>query len=259
MKSFMKWCGGKQRLVSQLLSHVPETYGTYFEPFIGAGSLYLALKPSKAYIGDLNEELIETYKGIQRDPQKVVDLLKSYPNDKEAFLKIRDASYSSSEERAARMLYVNRAGFNGLYRVNKKGKCNVAYGKRKSLDYNFENILEVGDFLKNGTDTKILHGDYKQFLPLVSSGDFIYLDPPYYGTFASYTSTPFTNEDLQHLSDFVDQCVAKGAKVLISNSNAPKVLETFQKYTIVPVKLKWVVGGKNQSPKEDNEILIRTW
>ena len=122
MKSFMKWCGGKQRLVSQLLSHVPETYGTYFEPFIGAGSLYLALKPSKAYIGDLNEELIETYKGIQRDPQKVVDLLKSYPNDKEAFLKIRDASYSSSEERAARMLYVNRAGFNGLYRVNKKGK-----------------------------------------------------------------------------------------------------------------------------------------
>jgi len=260
VKPFLKWAGSKQRLVAELQKNVPATFNVYYEPFIGAGSLFLALQPKKAVIGDLNEELVETYKGIQNNPQGIIDLLKTYPNNKEDFYKIRDGATSSQEERAARMLYINKCGFNGLYRVNKKGKCNVAFGKRANPSFDFENILEVGDFLKNQTDTKILHGDYKSILPMVQPGDFIYLDPPYYGTFAGYTSVMFTNEDLQLLADFVDLCVEKGAKVLISNSNHEEVKKAFSKYSTQEIDLAWIIGGKEQRrKKQGTELLIKTW
>jgi DNA adenine methylase Dam len=260
MKSFLKWAGGKQRLIPELLSHVPESYNVYFEPFLGAGSLYFALRPKKAVIGDLNLELLETYKGVQNNPQEVIDLLKTYPNTKEDFCKIRDSSPTSQTERAARMVYINKCGFNGLYRVNKNGKCNVAWGKRVKVGYEFENILEVGTFLQSQTNTQILGGDYKNILSLVGPEDFIYLDPPYYGTFAGYTSVMFTNEDLQKLADFVDACVAKGAKVLISNSNHEEVKKAFAKYTIKEIALPWVISGKSKGiKKHTTEVLIKTW
>lgn len=260
MKPFLKWAGGKQRLVKELLQNVPESYGTYFEPFIGAGSLFLALRPKSAVIGDMNIELVATYAGIQRDPEKVIDYLKTYKNTKDDYCKIRDSFPSSFEEQAARMIYINKCGFNGLYRVNKNGKCNVAYGKRVNPNYDFENIREVGHFLKNETKPILMSGDYKKILPFVGSGDFIYLDPPYYKTFAGYTSVMFTDADLYVLADFVDQCVAKGAKVLISNTNHEEVKKAFSKYTIKEIDLAWIIGGKEKRrKKEGTELLIKTW
>ena len=260
MKPFLKWVGGKQRLLPELQKYIPETYNTYFEPFVGAGALFFHLKPQKAYVSDLNQNLVDTYLGIKNDPEKVIEIINTYPNEPEAFCKIRDSSPVTQEERAAWMLYVNKCGFNGLYRVNKNGKCNVAFGKRKRPTYDFDNLREVSKFLQNSPGIDISQGNYKKILPLVKSGDFVYLDPPYYGTFTGYTAETFKDSDLQDLVAFVDDLVAKGAKVLVSNSNHEHVREAFQHYQIIQVHLTWVVSGKSKGIKKgDTELLIKTW
>lgn len=259
LKSPIKWVGGKQKLVKLLLQHVPENYNTYFEPFFGGGSLFFALNPKKAYVCDLNKDLIYMYHGLSNEPEKVAELLLAMPNTEEDYYRIRDTKPFLAEEVAARFLYLNHAGYNGLYRVNKSGKFNVAYGKRKKLSYDTSKFREIGERFN---DIKCVPhvADYKTATLQVRENDFVYLDPPYYGTFNAYTSQFFGEEDLNELAACVDFMVASGAKVLISNSNHEVVREVFSKYTIIPVDVAWTVGQKGSTrAKKDNELLIKTW
>jgi DNA adenine methylase len=259
MKPLVKWTGGKRKLSKLLLSHVPSTYGCYHEPFLGGGAFLFALQPARARVGDLNADLINLYREVKRDAHGIISLLKTYENTPEFYYKVRAQEPTDPQERAVRFLYLSRAGFNGLYRVNRAGKFNVAYGKYKSLQFDFENILEVSAWL-NQADIDLNVGDYQATLSAVAPGDFVYMDPPYHGTFTGYTAEQFDSGKLQAFAEFVHGLVAKDVKVLISNANHPDVWEAFKKYQIIPVDVSWTISQKGSSrAKKENEILIKTY
>lgn len=259
LKSPFKWVGGKTKLLPLLTEQFPKTYNGYFEPFLGGGSVLLNFRPKNAIVGDLNQDLIQTYLGIKESPQAVISLLSTYSNDEAFYYEIRNKIPEGFIETAARFLYLNHAGFNGLYRVNKNGKFNVSYGKRKKLSWSSEKILAVSQYL-NESNVELLVGSYKDTLKKVSEGDFVYLDPPYFETFTGYTSETFGNQALLDLTQEVERLVSVGAKVLVSNANNEIVKKAFEKYTIIPVSIAWTVGQKGISrAKKENEILIKTW
>lgn len=259
MKPCVKWVGGKRKLVPLLKTLIPKKYGTYHEPFIGGAALLFAVRPTRACVSDLNSDLVNLYRVIRSEPQKVIDLLNTYPNDEKFFYTLRANVPSDSIEKVARFLYLNRACFNGLYRVNRKGEFNVPFGKYKTLQFDFDNMMEVSSYLKHN-EVSLMVSDYKQALKNTVRGDFVYMDPPYHGTFTGYTAEQFGKERLEELTEHVHRAVKRGVKVLISNANHEDVREAFKKYHIIPVDVAWTVGQKGESrAKKDNEIVIKTW
>ena len=176
----LKWAGGKTQLLDELLSRAPKTYGKYIESFFGGGALFFALKPQNAVIADSNPELINMYRQIANNVDEVIDRLKKYHNTQEEFYAVRQQNWMtlSPAEAAARMIYLNRTCFNGLYRVNRQGQFNVPYGKYKNPKIcDEENLRQVSKALQG---VEILCGDYLLVLEhYASAGDFIFLDPPY--------------------------------------------------------------------------------
>lgn len=255
----IKWTGGKRKLVPAIKALMPEKYGTYHEPFIGGGALLLAIQPSVACVGDMNADLISLYRELRFDAQSVIDLLSTYPNDEAFYYQVRTSEPTTPRERAARFLYLARAGFNGLYRVNSKGKFNVAYGKYKSLNFDFDNIIGVGSYLKHNTVSLAVQ-DYKQALLNTAPGDFVYMDPPYHGTFTGYTAEQFGTEKLEELAEHVHKAAHRGVKILVSNANHEDVRAAFKKYTIIPVDVAWTISRVGDSrKKQENEVFIKTW
>src|SRR4030067_1218215 len=180
IKPFLKWAGGKTQLISKLSKYVPLDYNKYIEPFVGGGAFFFHLNPEKAIISDSNEELIITSTSVRDNAEELIQILEGYKNDKSFFYQIRalNPQNLSEIERAARLIYLNKACFNGLYRVNKQGQFNVPYGERNREFLNRELLLDSSKFLQT---TKILHADYLETLnKFAEKGDFIFLDPPYY-------------------------------------------------------------------------------
>jgi len=179
-KPFLKWAGGKTQLIPDLSKLLPATYNKYIEPFVGAGAILFHLEPNVSLISDLNNELIVTYEAIKNDVERVIDALLTYNTDEQTYYRIRSIIPESLDlyERAARLIYLNKACYNGLYRVNKKGEFNVPYGKREKIQYNVENLKKASSLLKK---TLILQGDYLTILKrYAKTKDLIFLDPPYY-------------------------------------------------------------------------------
>lgn len=254
-----KWVGGKRKLLSLLKEHMPKEYGSYHEPFLGGGALLFSIQPANAFVSDINDDLISMYNEIKNNAQNVVSLLSTYPNEEKFYYEIRECEPITSLERAARFLYLSRAGFNGLYRVNSKGKFNVSYGKYKSLNFDTNNLLAVGEYLRNN-NISIISQDYRKALSQTKENDFVYMDPPYHGTFTGYTKDQFNNSRLKELSEAVKEHSNRGVKILLSNSNHPEVREAFSQYQIIPVNIAWTVGKTGNSRKRDeNEVLIKTW
>ncbi|MBM3437077.1 MAG: Dam family site-specific DNA-(adenine-N6)-methyltransferase [Bacteroidetes bacterium] len=159
IKPFLKWAGGKTQLIPELSKYIPTFYNNYLEPFIGGGAFFFYLNPEKAIISDSNEELITTYKAVRDNVEEIIAILDRFENEETFFYKIRALKPSklSDTERAARLIYLNKTCFNGLYRVNKKGEFNVPYGKRNGEFFNREQLRDSSEFLQNA---KILHSDY---------------------------------------------------------------------------------------------------
>ncbi len=226
-KPFLKWAGGKRQLLAHLRSRVPE-HGTYHEPFIGGGALFVDTAPNEAILADFNNRLVRTYTAIRDNPEAVIDLLSTYPNEKRFFLSMRsrEIDIESDEEVAAWMIYLNRTGFNGLYRVNQKNGFNVPFGRYKNPTIcNAENLRACSKRLE-GVD--ILHSDFRTVEDRVKPGDFVYFDPPYVpasntASFTAYTKKGFNLEDQAELRDLARRLKEKGVSVLLSNSSVPEV------------------------------------
>ena len=206
-KPFLKWAGGKTQLISSLLQFIPIEFSKYIEPFIGGGALFFALSHQQSIISDANEELVITYRAVRDNVESVIELLDNHKNEQNYFYEIRskETSELSNIERAARLVYLNKTCFNGLYRVNKKGKFNVPYNKRDGTNfYNKETLIEASKALNN---TKIYYSDYKEILAnFAEKDDFIFLDPPYqpigkYSDFKRYTEEFFYEQDQIELSE----------------------------------------------------------
>lgn len=247
-KPFLKWAGGKKQLILSLLKYKPNKFHKYIEPFIGGGALYFSLNHPKSIISDSNEDLIIAYKEVKDNVHEIINLLEKYENTESFFYKIRalNTSKLSKTARAARLIYLNKTCFNGLFRVNKKGEFNVPYGKNNSPFLNKENLIGASAYLQN---TEIYCADYKEILTTYAEkNDFIFLDPPYqpigkHSDFKRYTKEFFYENDQIELSNIFNQLVKRGCKVLLTNSNHPLVLELYKDYPIQTIETKRLISS----------------
>lgn len=260
IKPFLKWAGGKTQLIPELAKLIPLQYNKYIEPFIGGGAFFFFLNPEKSIISDSNAELITTYKAVRDNVEAVIKLLSKYKNEETFFYKIRslDTAKLTDIERAARLIYLNKTCFNGLYRVNKKGEFNVPFGKRDNNFLNKETLRDASEFLQN---TKILNSDYlKTLQKYAKPGDFIFLDPPYYpvgkfSDFKRYTKEFFYHEDQVKLRDEFDRLVKLGCHVLLTNSDHPTILELYKNYEIRIIETKRLISS-NPETRVGKDIIV---
>ena len=238
-KPFVKWVGGKRQLIAQfrekhflLPSQFNQTTNTYYEPFVGGGAVFFEVLPERAVLSDMNAELVITYNAIKNDVEKLMLSLKEHIHSKDYFLELRakDIRKLKDIEAASRFIYLNRTGFNGLYRVNKSGQFNVPFGSYKNPVICDENNLRaVSKVLKN---VSILHQDYKHVLKTAQPGDFIYFDPPYFpvsktASFTSYTAGSFLEKEQIELRDAFVELHKRGCFVMLSNSDTPFINELY--------------------------------
>lgn len=231
MTSFLKWAGGKTRFAHALRSMAPEFVGTYREPFMGSAAVFFELAPEDAVLSDLNEDLVVCFQEIQRDPFAVMDLLDGMPNTRKYYEDIRrtDRNSLNATERAALVIYLNKTGFRGLWRVNKSGEFNVPYGAYARPYYNRDTVLEASKALQAA---KVRCWRYGRALKLAKSGDWVYLDPPYvptgaWGDFTRYTPDRFPLSEHEKLAEAVRDLDRRGVHFLLTNSDTPLVRDLY--------------------------------
>ena len=261
-KPILKWAGGKTQLLNSIMPKVPESYGKYIEPFVGGGALFFALNPEQAVIADSNPELINMYREVADHVDEVIGYLSQYKNTKEDFYAARELDWIglSKAQAAARMLYLNKTCFNGLYRVNKNGQFNVPYGKYKSPNYCDKDALyAASEILKQAV---IVCGNYVSVLrDYAREGDFIFLDPPYlpiseYADFKRYTKEQFYEEDHVELAKEVRRLQELGCHVVLTNSNHPLVHELYAPYKIEVVQTKRYISCNGSKRKGDRKSVV---
>lgn len=272
LQPFTKWTGGKRKLLPVIKSLMPESYNRYFEPFIGGGALFFDLAPEDAVINDFNSELINCYQQIKSNPVELLALLTDHKanNSKDYYLDLRSVDRDSriiemtNVEKAARIMYMLRVNFNGLYRVNSKNQFNVPYGRYKNPKIvDTDLILSISQYL-NHNNVRILNGDFEKAIVDVDAGDFVYFDPPYIplsetSSFTSYTHEGFSYEDQVRLRSTFKRLDEKGAYVMLSNSSSPLVEELYKEFNIHYVSATRTNGAKSSSRGKINEIIVTNY
>jgi len=261
-KPFLKWVGGKRQLLPELLARVPLGFDTYFEPFLGGGALFFALLPKKAVLSDSNARLVRTYRAIRDDVDDVIAELSTYPHDRVFFEELRrvDVDALDDIQVAAWMIYLNRTGFNGLYRVNKSGGFNVPFGRYKNPTIcNPDRLLAASEALQSA---EILHASFAESYKFAKPGDFVYFDPPYVplsetSSFTSYTKDGFGIEEQIKLRDTALNLKARGVDVLLSNSSAGAVFDLYETFEIEEVYASRAINSKASARGKVAEVLIR--
>jgi len=261
-KPFVKWVGGKQAIASSLVEYFPKYFGTYYEPFIGGGSVFLTLLPNRAVICDQNEWLVDTYLAIRDDWECVAAILDKLPNNKEDYLSIRSMSHSHLDlfTRAAHFIYLNKTCFRGLFRVNKKGEFNVPYGNYNRRYFDPENLEAVSAALQ---EVKIRSGDFEFGLDGIKKGDFVYLDPPYhklggYSDFNRYTKEKFYEADQTRLSNLCRELDSKGIRWALSNSDTDLIRDLYAGFQFNLIENRREINLNSQS-RSITELLVTNY
>jgi DNA adenine methylase len=233
-RPFLKWVGGKRRLLVDLEPHIPKALGTYHEPFVGGGALFFRLAHRPSVLSDTNERLIRTYLGVRDEVEHVIDRLRRYPHDKDFFLRMRARPIDRAKthaEVAAWMIYLNKTGYNGLYRVNSKNLFNVPFGDYARPTICDAPLLRACSRALAGVELRV--DSFERVLSRAKRGDFVYFDPPYVplsasSSFTSYTSRGFDMREQVALRDVAATLRDRGVSVLLSNSAAPAVRELYR-------------------------------
>ncbi len=273
-KPFVKWVGGKRQLLRQFRElglYPPEDFNpitnTYHEPFVGGGAVFFDLLPKNAELSDLNNELVTTYNVIKNNVDELIKSLQKHIYDKEYYLEVRANKVEdlSDIEIASRFIFLNRTGFNGLYRVNKSGQFNVPFGRYNNpVICDEDNLRRVSDALQ---DVTITHQDYKNVLKTAKIGDFIYLDPPYYpinatSSFTSYTAEGFLEKEQTELRDTFVKLHKKGCFVMLSNSDTPFINELYSGLdgiTINKITAGRAINSKGSGRGKITEVLVTNY
>jgi len=231
-RPFLKWAGGKSKLTDVLAMHLPEHFGCYYEPFLGSGAFFFYLYRrgllKNAVISDINQELIDTYLAIRDRPMDVIKILSTFPNHKDFYYHIRECDPQALDlaMRAARMIYLNKTCYNGLYRVNRQGRFNVPFGGYQSPCYaDPDNLLAVSRALQG---VEIYCAPFEAAIDKAAQGDLIYLDPPYMpisktSNFTAYSPEGFRPEDQERLRDACLRLTERGVYIMLSNSYSPYI------------------------------------
>ena len=261
VEPFLRWAGGKRWLAPHIRRLVPG-YRTYFEPFVGGGSVFLELGSDRSVLSDMNEQLVECYVIVRDHPTSLAEIVSGWANTKKKYYEIRSATFHDSINRAAQFIYLNRTCWNGLYRVNKAGEFNVPFGNntdRRVLDH--ENLFEVSRRLHSAD---IHCADFEMTTSKATEGDFLYLDPPYAvpgkdQRFLRYNSTRFTWEDQQRLAVTAKTLAADGCLVAISNADVPEVHHLYPEFSVVRFTRPSSLAGDPRKRAKTTEVLFVSW
>lgn len=272
-KPFVKWAGGKRQILDKLKEHLPEEYDTYYEPFVGGGALLLDLLPEKAVINDSNYELMNVYACIQDEDKlkKMTKELDSYEakHSEEFYFEIRNKDKDKLKfgkmadyKRAARTIYLNKACFNGLYRVNSKNEFNVPFNKKEKVNtYEGSNIEAIHYYL-NYRNVTLKSCDFEEAVKDAKKGDFIYFDPPYDSdteTFNSYTKDGFGKEEQVRLARVYKELSDKGCYVMLSNHNTKLINELYDGFNIHVIEAKRNINANGKKRGKVEEVIITNY
>jgi DNA adenine methylase len=274
LRPFVKWAGGKRQLLCEIEKRLPEGWNTYYEPFVGGGALLVNLQNegriSRAVISDLNSELINLYNVVKKNPDTLIDALscKEFENSKDAFRNLKNefntlTGFSGNNiRRAALLIYLNKHGYNGLWRVNSNGKFNVPFGRysKRSMPPS-QSILKFSTMLKN---VKILNQDFEQAVKSAKKGDFVYFDPPYHpisktANFTDYNSNGFTFDDQKRLANVFARLSKKGVQLMLSNSKVSEIEDLFVGCTIDTVEAKRFINCNGERRNGTREIIVTNY
>jgi len=272
-KPFVKWAGGKRQIIDKLKKLIPDEFNTYYEPFIGGGALFFEISPKTAIINDSNKELMNVYE-ILRDEkkfEKMCRLLNKYErkHSEKFYYEIRNIDRNKKKfnklkdfKRAARTIYLNKACFNGLYRVNSKNEFNVPFGKKTKVNtYEGNNLTIINDYLKSN-DIILSNIDFEESVNTAKKGDFIYFDPPYdsdTSTFNSYTEDGFGKEEQRRLAKVYKELDKKGCYIMLSNHNTSLVQELYKDYNIHIIEAKRNINSNGKKRGKVEEVIITNY
>jgi DNA adenine methylase len=264
LKPFLKWAGGKRWLVDRDQFEVPDFCGRYFEPFLGGGAVFFALEPSDAFLADANGQLVEAYVVLRDHCDDLLDILKSHhtAHSKEYYYFQREQEYDDARQRAALFIYLNRACWNGLYRVNRLGKFNVPIGTKNWILSPSDNFYALSKALSNA---EIVQLDFRETLAQAHEGDFIFVDPPYttahnFNGFVKYNQALFSWHDQEELQAALLDADSRGAKFMLTNadhSSLRNLYTTPWSYESVPRQS--VISGAKKGRSKTSEILVRNY
>ena len=262
IEPFLKWAGGKRWLTNSGIRFVPLAYNRYVEPFLGGGAVFFNLSPSSFLISDLNRDLINCYEAIRCDWRKVLKLLEAHKkkHGSDYYYQVRELQGGDRYEAAARLIYLNRTCWNGLYRVNLKGKFNVPKGTKSTVIFPSDDFEFVAHCLKSD---ELRCQDFEETINSSKKGDFVFVDPPYTvahnnNGFIKYNEKMFSWDDQIRLRNCVERAAQRGVKVSVTNADHYSIEELYKDLgSIEKVTRNSVISGKSVGRGLTSEILIR--
>ena len=272
-KPFVKWAGRKRQVMPEIKKYIPKEYDVYYEPFVGGGAVFFELAPKKAVLNDYNKELMNVFECIKDEvkfekmcnelnhheanhSEKYYYELRNKDRDKSSFNKIADY------KRAARTIYLNKACFNGLYRVNSKNEFNVPFGKKSKINTYEGQNLGIVHCILNFNEIELLSCDYEDAVKKAKKGDFVYLDPPYDSdttTFNDYTENGFGKDEQKRLSDVFKKLDKKGCYVMLSNHNTKLINELYNEFNIHVIKAQRNINANGKKRGKIEEVIITNY
>jgi DNA adenine methylase len=266
VKPFMKWAGGKSRLLPQILPHIPADFSGYHEPFLGSGAVFFAVRnraSNQCHLSDLNSELINTWQIVRDEPADLLAEIQRYRGHdaEEDYYAVRAESPTGSLQRAARFIYLNQTAWNGLWRENKNGVFNVPWGARAFRGLDPEALDAVSNAIG---DVAIEQIDFRESLEKAKRGDFVYLDPPYLpisdtSKFSGYNGKRFRLADLIELAELCESLTDRGVRWVMSNRDNPTMRELFSHARVIPFTTWRSVSAQNRKniePSASPEVIV---
>jgi DNA adenine methylase len=262
----VKWVGGKSRLLPELRARLPERIGRYYEPFAGGAAMFFATAPADAVLGDDNRDLIATYRAIATDVDAVIRRLELHRqhHDEAHYYETRkrwnDAGVSwSPVDRAATFIYLNKTCYNGLWRVNRSGAFNVPMGRYTDPPICVPDVLRTAAIALARADLR--NADFRTAVADASKGDFVYFDPPYdpinkTSNFTSYTAGCFGDDDQRALAELARELVARGVRVMLSNSDTPFIRSLYRGLRIERVKCARAINSNAAKRGDVDEVVV---
>jgi DNA adenine methylase len=264
-RPFLKWAGGKSRLIQQYIPYFPKIYKNYYEPFLGGGAVFFYLQPKTATLTDINAELINTYCCVRDRVEELISLLKEHKlrHNKDYYYSVRNDSGGTDIEKAARLIYLNKTCFNGLYRVNSQGKFNVPLGRYENPNICPDVLLRTAS--EALSISKIKHTNFIDVLNYATnSDDFIYFDPPYYPVsetsyFTAYSSYRFAEEQQVELKDVFEKLAKRGVKVMLSNSDCEFIRNLYNSFNIHTISASRAINSNAKKRGKITELLVTSY
>ena len=262
---FLKWPGGKRWFVFKHTNLMPDSYRTYIEPFLGAGSVYFHVQPKAALLGDINADLVNAYQAVKDDWRTIENSLKyrqrRHREDADAYYYwLRDRTPADPLQQASRLIYLNRTCFNGIYRVNRLGQFNVPRGSKDKVVIETDNFRVMSDLLGGA---ELLVSDFEPLVDRAARGDFVFCDPPYtvrhnYNGFRKYNEVLFSWADQERLAAALRRAAKRGAKVLCTNANHQSVRDLYRspEFALKAVSRRSHISADNVNRRYFEELII---